>query len=216
MSVTQEQSTLARIRERGYWRVVIRPTSFDEKHIPCYADVFPIVAKHSVRFRGWDYPHVDPGQPPLRGRDWVGQECDWEDEVETWRLYQSGQFIHYFAIAGEWRDRSAIVWPAEPGWTPGERLYYVTSIFSFLEIFEFAARLAQSPAGSPRMHVAVDLRNVNGRRLIAEDSDVVLHGDYRSDMESWTHVWEGTQPDLIANLVNWLHWLHASFPCDSG
>ena len=67
MSVTQEQSTLARIRERGYWRVVIRPTSFDERHIPNYADLFPIVAKHSVRFRGWDYPHVDEGRPPSDG-----------------------------------------------------------------------------------------------------------------------------------------------------
>ena len=48
------------------------------------------------------------------------------------------------------------------------------------------------------MHVAVDLCNLSGRRLIAEDSDVVLYGDYRNDMESWTHAWEGTQPDLIA------------------
>jgi hypothetical protein len=64
MSVTQEQTTLAKIHTRGYWHVVIRPTSFEEKHIPDYADLFPIVEKHSVQLRGWDYPHVDPWRPP--------------------------------------------------------------------------------------------------------------------------------------------------------
>ncbi len=31
MSVTQEQTRLSKIRERGYWRVMIRPTFFEDK-----------------------------------------------------------------------------------------------------------------------------------------------------------------------------------------
>src|SRR5207302_263360 len=122
----QEQTTLAKLRTRGYWHVVIRPTSFEERHISDSADLFPIVEKNSVQLRGWDYPHIDIRRPPDRGSDWVGQECDWEHEIEVWRLYQSGQFVHDFALAGDWRDQSDF-WPAEPGWSPGAHLYYVST-----------------------------------------------------------------------------------------
>ena len=34
MSVAQALSVLEKIRTRGYWRVVIRPTNFEEKPYP--------------------------------------------------------------------------------------------------------------------------------------------------------------------------------------
>ena len=117
MSVAQEQTVLDKIRTRGYWRVVIRPATFEENHITNYAELFPIVERKSVRLRGWDYPHVDYQSPPLRGAKWVGQEYECQDEIEVWRFYMSGQFIHFFAIDGEWRDRST-VWPAQPDGNP--------------------------------------------------------------------------------------------------
>jgi hypothetical protein len=48
------------------------------------------------------------------------------------------------------------------------------------------------------MHVGVDLKNLNGRRLIEDTHVVGLHGDYRADMAEWKHRWEGPQTDLIA------------------
>jgi len=54
MSVTQEQTRLSKIRERGYWRVVIRPTFFEEKHIPEYSELFRIIEGKSVRLRVWN------------------------------------------------------------------------------------------------------------------------------------------------------------------
>ena len=38
-------------------------------------------------------------------------------------------------------------WPAEPGWTPLRDIDYLDTIYEFVEIFEFAARLALSSAG---------------------------------------------------------------------
>ena len=55
-----------------------------------------------------------------------------------WRFHMSGQFVHFFSLAGEWRDHST-AWPPEPGWRPGRYLYYIQTIYSFVEIFEFAA-----------------------------------------------------------------------------
>jgi len=197
MSTVQEQTVLDKIRTRGYWRVVIRPTTFEENHIPNYADLFPIVERKSVRLRGWDYPHVDYQSPPLRGTNWVGQEYECQDEIEFWRFYMSGQFIHFFAIDGEWRDHST-VWPAQAGWKPGCCMYYIQTNYSFLEIFEFASRLALSPAGTAFMHVDIDLKRLQGRRLVSTDSTVPLRGVYVTEMSDWNHRWEGSQTELIA------------------
>ena len=198
MSVTQAQTILSKIRERGYWRVVIRPTSFEEKHIPEYSELFRIVERNAVRLRGWDYPHIDYKSQPKRGNDWVGQEFQREDELEVWRLYQSGQFVHYFAIAEEWRDESSLR-PPDQGWAWGRHMYYISTVYSFLEIYEFAARLALSPAGGVMMRVEIELGNLKGRRLIPETIHYQFGGEYRINLPTWNHVWEGAQTELITS-----------------
>ena len=139
MSTAQEVGVLETIRSRGHWRVTIRPGSFQRDRIPDRSDLFKIVERKSVRLRGWDYPHIDYRNQPQMGVDWVGQEFEWQDQIELWRLYQSGQFIHFLALCGDWRDHSEI-WPSEPGWRHGQFLYYIDTIYTLLEIFEFAAR----------------------------------------------------------------------------
>jgi hypothetical protein len=197
MSTLQTTTVLEKIRSRGYWRVVIRPTIFEERRVPNYGDLFPIVEKNSVQLRGWDYPHIDHSRPPLRGEDWVGQEYDCEDEIEVWRLYLSGQFAHVFAMAGDWGDCSSFR-PAGPGWHWGRELYYLQTIYSLREIYEFAARLALSPAGAARMRVEVEMHGLKGRRLATTDSEIALIGDYRTQAAEWKHLWEGSQTELIA------------------
>jgi len=197
MSIALDQTILDKIRTRGYWRVVIRPTTFEEKHIPHYSDLFSIVEKNSVRLRGWDYPHIDYQSAPLRGGDWVGQEFDCQDEIEVWRFYTSGQFVHFFTIWGDWRDHSTH-WPDEPGWKPGRFIYYVPTVYSFVEIFEFAARLALSPAGAASMSVEIQLHGLQGRQLVETDSAFRFSQDYYTQMPEWNHRWEGSQTDLIA------------------
>jgi hypothetical protein len=197
MSVVQVQSILDKIQTRGYWRVAIRPTSFDENHIPNYSDLFPIVEKNSVRLRGWDYPHIDDNTQPLTGVDWVGQEFECQDEIEVWRLYTSGQFVHFFATAGEWRDHSTF-WPADAGWKPGQFLYYIQTVYSLVEIFEFASRLALSPAGASSMHVEIQIAGLRGRRLVSTDIMFPVSGTCITEMPVWKYCWKGTQTELIA------------------
>jgi hypothetical protein len=197
MSTLQTTTVLDKIRSRGYWRVVIRPTTFQEHRVPNYANLFRIVEKNSVQLRGWDYPHIDHTRPPLRGDDWVGQEYDREDQVESWRIYPSGLFVHYFTMAGDWRDRSSW-WPAEPGWRSGQEFYYLDTIFSLREIYEFAARLALSPASASPLRVEIDLQGLRGRRLTTTDREIAMFGDYRTQVAGWTHHWEGAQTELIA------------------
>ena len=75
MSTAQSTTVLDKIRSRGHWSVVIRPATFDASRVG-YSDLFSIIDRNSVRFRGWDYPHVDRGNPPHRGPDWIEQEFD--------------------------------------------------------------------------------------------------------------------------------------------
>ena len=106
---------------------MIRPTSFDELHIAEHSELLRIVERNSVRLRGWDYPHIDYKSEQERGSDWACQEFQWEDELEVWRLYQNGQFIHYFALAGDWRDESTSR-PPKQGWTWGRHVDCISTV----------------------------------------------------------------------------------------
>jgi len=197
MSVAQEQTVLDKIRTRGYWRVVIRPARFEQNHIGSCSDLFPIVEKNSVRFRGWEYPHVDRQRPHQRGVDWVGQETSWELYLEVWRLFLSGQFVHNFAVTEDWRDQSRL-WPADDDWAPGRYLHAIDSVYELTEIFEFAARLAPTPAGASLMHVEIVVGKLKGRRLVVGGRGVHMGTPHQTATTDWRHVWQGLQTDLIA------------------
>ena len=149
-SIAAEPSLLKKIQERGYWRVVIRPGEFEKTRVTNRDDLFMIIANRSVQLRGWDFPHVNITDKAVRrfGDDWVEQESRWDRFLEVWRFHMSGLFVDFFPIEDEWVDRSELLQP-DQDWEHGKYLYYVPTIYSFLEIFEFAVRLSMSPAGAP-------------------------------------------------------------------
>src|SRR5438093_8765937 len=97
---------LDKIKSHGHWRVVIRPFTFKKTRISEIKRLLPLLEKASVQLRGWDFPHIDRNDPPTIGLDYIGQECDWEDILEIWRFYQSGQFVHISGMRYDWLDLS--------------------------------------------------------------------------------------------------------------
>src|SRR6266508_5775344 len=92
---------LDRIHERGYWRVLIHPTVFDEHRIPSLSDCWRLIESAQVSLRGYlKYPTVDP-QQRLDGKDWVQSGGEFTDGLELWRFFQSGQFVHHFSVSAE-------------------------------------------------------------------------------------------------------------------
>lgn len=144
---------LSKIRSRGHWRVVIRPGTFKKDRVGEISSLFPLVERSSVSIRGWDFPHIDRRKQPHIDVDWVGQELNWEHHLELWRLYQSGQFVHMGGIWEDWRDQSAL-WPPDRTRKVGSRLEVLDTVFRFIEIFEFAARLCQTDAGDERVGIS--------------------------------------------------------------
>ncbi len=200
MSTVETTKVLDKIRERGYWSIVIRPATFDDSRIP-YADLFSIIERKSVRYRGWDYPCVYQGRQQ-RGSDWIGIEYEGDLSIEAWRFHTSGLFIHHFAMFGEWRDESKHFWRPEPNetWEPYQFIYYMNTIYSFVEIFEFASRLALSPAGGPQMRVDITINNIQGRKLVSENpgQQIRFSDNYRVEIPEWTYGRDLSQNELIA------------------
>ncbi len=165
---------LEKIRSRGHWSVVIRPATFLAERIPRQADLVPLIRSSVVQLRGWDFPHIDSKAPPHRDLDWIGQESEWGQFLEIWRIYQSGQFADLSGMLEDWldqdwRDQLSGRQGVPDDWKPGRRLGVFEAVFRFIEIFEFAARLALTAAGDDFMHIEVALRGLSGRQLWMDD-----------------------------------------------
>jgi len=103
--------------------------------------------------------------------DWIGQEPEWEQYLELWRFYQSGQFVDFMGLDEDWRDQSKL-WPPPGDWKPCLFLDVEETVFQLTEIFEFAARLSLTEAGDeitnlkvatpPRYLLPVSLRATVG------------------------------------------------------
>ena len=153
-----------KIRSRGYWEAVIRPADFVRDRVS-YAHLDAVLRKAVVRFRGWPVPFIDERRPFLGGEDWIGQNIDAEmvSHYEAWRFWTSGQFAQLRVVSADWREGKEATY-IEPGFSAiievWEILYYLT------EVFELAARLALSDAGSDAMVVETTLHGLDNRGLV--------------------------------------------------
>ena len=195
MSTAQSTTILDKIRQRGHSLVVIRPATFEGPRIS-HEDLFPLISRNSVQLRGWDYPHIDALNRPRWGGHWVEQDIDYGHRIEVWRFHTNGLFVHYFAMPTDWRDQPDLS-PADSQWSPGQELYFSDTIHLFVEIYEFAARLAQSPAGSGQMHVDVSIKRLPGRQLVLSTGPFPPEGHHVTQMNEWTESWDG-----IANRID--------------
>ncbi len=188
-----------KIRSRGYWEVIIRPHTFVEKRLPVITELYPLVERRSVLLRGWDFPHIDPHVEPHIGVDWVGQESRWEQYLEVWRLYQSGQFFDLFGMAEDWRDQSSL-WPPSEDWRPGATLSVPDTIFRFTEIFEFGARLQFTDAGDESVHIEVVASGLKGRELVFDvPGRVGFFRKRKASIEKLPYQADLPRVELIAN-----------------
>ena len=187
-----------KIRSRGYWRVVISPSTFVDQRVPNILDLPRILQSCAVSLRGWDYPNIDSRAPDI-GEDWVGQGIDWEGYVEYWRFYQSGQFLHLDGFKEDWADQRRMFGSA-PKWPKGERLEVVSAVFSFTEIFELASRLSMSQAGSEATYIEIRLHGLTGRQLRVESQKRnSFPRPYSASVAEFRHQREYSKGELAAS-----------------
>jgi hypothetical protein len=189
------------MKSKGYWSIVIRPSSFVEKRISDYSRLLPILEATSVQLRGWDFPHIDRKAELIRGLDWVGQESEWEYFREAWRFFQTGQFADLSAIHEDWTALTPARWAPPPHLAnQGPLLGVGDTLFRFSEVFEFAARLSMSEAGGEKMHIKVELHGLKGRALWVDDPGRgSFDHRYVSGMETFPFEIDIERQFLVAN-----------------
>lgn len=151
-----------RIESRGFWRLRIHPTEYRVRLDDPIA-LRDLMAQIVVQTRGWSTPYFEYSEVAL-GDGNVSGSVDFSTWVQCWRLTASGQLVIQQGIQDDWRDQDAIG-QAAPGWAPGQELDIATTICLFVDAYELAARLVQSPLGGSGMKVTVEAFGLKDRRL---------------------------------------------------
>lgn len=194
---TRASGVIGKIRTRGFWRVLIRPTEFHARRIPAIGQLEPLIEESHVKMRGWDFPHLSGKHDSNLDVDSVWQELDWSDHVEAWRLFQSGQFISYEGFQDDWVDQSLFV-TAGKNWKPGITLPITDTLFKFTEVFEFASRLAATHASAEHLHIEIKLSGLNGRKLRMDNPNrSSLSFDRIAKIDEFPQDWTVLRSDLV-------------------
>lgn len=162
---------IEKIKSRGYWRVNFHPLIYEERLSPL-SKCKDIVEKNAVRLRGWDYPHYprrrgdDTGLNP--GNDYYQGWIDWWSHKELWRMYQSGQFIHYRGLTEDWDDEENLT-PIESKIPKMVYLGVAHTVYLITEIYEFLLGLVMEGIYREGVKVSISLYNARGRKLWLED-----------------------------------------------
>lgn len=148
----------------------------------------PILRRCVVQLRGWDFPHFGDRDPIVWRMKSIAGKTEWQYYREVWRFYRSGQFSYLGGIHEDWIDQVEF-----PRWGPpanlrerGSLLGVGDTLFRMTEIFEFASRLAVTPAGGDAIHIKVEVHNLKDRMLWVDNPNrFPMERDYRADVETY-------------------------------
>lgn len=148
-----------KIRSRGYWRIRIRPSVYSAKRIPDISDLLPLIQQKAIRIRGWDFPNVEPDYRETSFlQSHIAQRIDWENLIELWHFYQSGQFSFLGAFYWDWPGRFA--------YESEDRVLLVEAVVArYVEILELSARLSAVFSDSHSTWIQVGAHGLEGRFL---------------------------------------------------
>ncbi|WP_163187066.1 helix-turn-helix domain-containing protein [Niallia circulans] len=182
---------LNQIKDRGYWRVIIRPTYYKENRIDSLTSCKRILIENKLSIRGWDFPHIRNLE---NGNGYVQATEDWGQFKELLRFYKSGQFVYYRALHEEYMEEKF------QKRVNGKGLEILSTLYLYTEVYEFASRLAQLKLLGDEITIDIECHDIKGRRLFFYELGRDLYRDYISTIEnnSVTST-ESTVEELISN-----------------
>lgn len=178
-----KEETLAEIKNRGYWRINIRPLNLEDK-MENIEGCLEHVSQSKVSLRGWSYPHVPAFEADHKGlapgndyyEGWINSGI----HKEVWRMYMSSQFIHYLALREDWSKEDKL-WGRADSPEPGHVLSVLGAVYQMTEIYEFTSRLIQRGLYSNGAKVHINLCNTAGRKLWISDP---MRADFIQDYKT--------------------------------
>ena len=161
------EELIEEIKSQGYWRVEIRSAEYKPKRLTTRESMQELLSSAAVSLRGWPYPYYEAGETSYNGQ-WLEGKIAWERIREYWRLYESGQWIHYAKLATAGVTREELFRNMSP--PPPEHAGYVYVrggiLFTLTEIFRFAVGLAQGGILDPITFLSVELHNTKDYMLV--------------------------------------------------
>lgn len=141
-----------KIASRGHWFVIVGPGEEREEESTEYPrDKYNILKQLGIQHRGWPYPYfpgIDNEKPfaSLIFEDQKIKGCsDFQHQKECFTLFKSNQFVSIKAIGEDWVDESENLQNSElKDYEPGEILSFVSTTYSFTEVFMFVKNLVDS------------------------------------------------------------------------
>jgi hypothetical protein len=211
-------ATIEKIKSRGFWKIIIRPSEFIPNRISNISECKSIVRDNSVLLRGWDYPHYDTNYEPTTGIDYVEQSVDWNIHIEAWRMYQSGQFVHYHALWEDWHELDTF-WGQVQQIPPGVYLNLIGTVYLMTEIFEFSARLAAKGVLGDHCEIIIELNNTKSRQLKAFPVDRAFFSRYETALDNIPRKIQIPVNELIGRstelALEQIEWLYRRFNWDN-
>ena len=214
------------VLDHPHWRVNIRPGEYQKDLIPSLAACYETIEKTKLSLRGWDYPHLsNRSTERATGANWVSSWSAFWGHFEYWRLYQSGQFIHVFAVREvtevEWRKKlesdmrnhlsfmKDIDWNTVPGF-----ISIVNFLYNVTEVFEFATRLCQVGLYKGVVTIGIGIKGIKGF-VLSMDTNRVWHSYYAAGEDNIANSWSIKGEDLIAESSDYalsaVHWFFERF-----
>jgi hypothetical protein len=191
---------LEKIKSRGYWEVIIRPSRFVTERIKTLPECERLVEKNQIRLRGWYFPHFDKREV-RRGLDYIETHISFNGITEAWRLYQSSQLVFYSVIREDWAEEMTWLTPQQRADLPPEgKLEALSALRRLSEIYEFATRLTQEGVLGEQVVISINIVGTHGRELFIDSFERALWpGQYICETTELPREVTVSAEDLIAN-----------------
>jgi len=143
------------------------------------------------------------------GENYVASWTAFMGEIEYWRFYQSGQFLHLHAIeeavSADLRKQLEAAAKRNPlhSNVDSNQIGGFISLMSFyyriIEIVEFATRLCQRGIYKDHLTITIELKKIRNFVLTAEPSRLWFRLLHQCKQESLGHSWRFHSTELVAS-----------------
>lgn len=176
---------LTKLKSRGYWQFIIRPSLFNESTISTLDICHQLIRENKVSLRGWDFPHYpDYSRECTNNVGFIECGIDWSYFVEYWRFYQSAQFVFLKGFWEDWNEQAEELFTTNKKLKPNTVIDLLYLVYTLTECFEFAARLASRGILGNSCVIEVSLHNCKNRQLITLDPGRHLFATYTCNVDT--------------------------------
>ena len=198
-----EQEIITDIKKNSYWRVLIEPSELKQERLTLQ-ECEQAVSECQVKKRGWFYPYVYK-ESHIEGdgfltNDYATNMIAFKHKREIWRMYKSGQFIHYVASKEDWNEIYLEYFKDR------KVLDVINSVYFLTEIFLFISNLVTTGIYEKDVWLTVELFGVYNRDLTfyPDPSQPFreLHGTYKCRFIGPIRIERRIQQDQIVSSVS--------------